>query len=144
MDAYQIGLAFWSPDLNLGFAIKESDDQFGNIFFNESLAVVFAIEWAAHLPNHPHCILVHTDSMNTVDIWHLLTPQSDNIPLMLYAVEVMMDCNIDIRVVHIPGSEILVANALSQSLFDTTINHEPALQVSSFTPPQHQMRARQE
>ena len=36
-DASQIGLAFWSPDLNLSFVapIEESDDQFGNIFFNE-------------------------------------------------------------------------------------------------------------
>ena len=114
-DASQIGLAFWSPDLNLSFVapIKESDDHFGNIFFNEALAVVSAIEWAAHLPNHPRCVLVHTDSMNTVEIWHSLAPQGDNIPLMLYAVEVMMDHNIDIRVVHIPGSENLIADALS-------------------------------
>ncbi len=92
-DASQTSLAFWSPDLDLGFIalIKESDVQFSNIFFNEALAVVSAIEWAAHLPNHPQCVLVQTDSMNTVDIWHSLAPQSDNITLMLYAVEVMMD-----------------------------------------------------
>ncbi len=82
--------------------------------------------------------------MNTVEIWHSLAPQGNNILLMLYAVEVMMDHNIDIRVVHIPGSENLIADALSRSLFDTAINHEPALQVSSFTPPRQQMRAREE
>ena len=73
--------------------------------------------------------------MNTIEIWHSLAPQNDNIPLMLYAVELMMDQNINIQVVHILGSENLVADALSCSLFHTAINHEPALQVSSFTPP---------
>ena len=59
-DASQTSLAFWSPDLDLGFValIKESDVQFGNIFFNEALAVVSAIKWTAHLPNHPQHVLV--------------------------------------------------------------------------------------
>src|SRR5260370_2359817 len=105
-DASLTSLAFWSPDLDLGFIalIKESDDQFRNIFFNEALAVVSAIEWMAHLPNHPQCVLVQTNSMNTVKMWHSLAPQSDNISLMLYGVEVMMNWNVDVQVVHILGS----------------------------------------
>ena len=80
-DASQTSLAFWSPDLDLGFMapIKESNDQFRNIFFNEALAVVSAIEGTAHLPNHPQHVLVQTDSMNTVKIWHSLAPHGNNI-----------------------------------------------------------------
>ena len=63
---------------------------------------------------------------------------------MLYAVEVMMNQNVDVQVVHIPGSENLIADALSCSLFDTTLNHRPALQVSLFTPPQQQLGTREE
>ena len=59
-DASNVGLAFWSPDVESAFVapIKDSDICYGDIFFNEALAVVCAIDWAAHLPDKPHCILV--------------------------------------------------------------------------------------
>ncbi len=77
-DASNVGLAFWSPEVESAFVepIKDSDIRFGDIFFNEALAVVSAIEWAAHLPDKPRHILIHTDSMNTVDIFHSLVADS--------------------------------------------------------------------
>ena len=54
------GLAFWSPDLQIAqvASIAESDLQYGDIFFNEALGVLSAIEWAANLPHWPHHILI--------------------------------------------------------------------------------------
>ncbi len=54
-DASNVGLAFWSLEVELAFVepIKDLDICFGDIFFNEALAVVSAIEWAAHLPDKP-------------------------------------------------------------------------------------------
>ena len=59
-DASNVGLDFWSPDVESAFVapIKDSDICYGDIFFNEALAVVCAIDWATHLPDKPHCILV--------------------------------------------------------------------------------------
>ena len=59
-DASGGGLAFWSLDLQITQValIAESDLWYGNIFFNEALAVLSAIEWAANLPHWPHHILI--------------------------------------------------------------------------------------
>ena len=88
----QSGLAFWIPDLNITFlsSIKELDLCYGDIFFNEALAVVSAIKWAANLPDHPQWILIQLDSMNTVDMFNTLALDQPLIPLMIWAVEVMM------------------------------------------------------
>ncbi len=41
-DASQTGLGFWMPDLNIAFLsmIEESNLHYGDIFFNEVLAVI--------------------------------------------------------------------------------------------------------
>src|SRR5260370_24335673 len=115
MDASQTGLAFWTLDLNLAYvtSIKELDVRYGDIFFNEALAVISAIEWAAHLLEHPHQILIQMDSMNTVDIWHSLTPQDGYTLLLLYRVKIMMDYSVDVQVTHILGTDNMVPDALS-------------------------------
>ncbi len=55
MDASNVGLAFWSPEVVSAFVspIVDLDIRYGDIFFNEALAVVSAINWAAHLPDKP-------------------------------------------------------------------------------------------
>ena len=140
-DASQTGLAFWVPELNVGFvsAIEDSDLHYGDIFFNEALAVVSAIEWVANLPERPQRILVRSDSMNTVDMFNTLAPEPLFILLMIRAVEIMMDHGVDIRVVHIPGVENHVADALSQSLLDAAHAICPDLKISSFKPPRDEL-----
>ena len=123
--------------------IKESDIQYDDIFFNEALAVVSALEWAAHLLEHPHQILIQTNSMNMVNIWHSLAPLDDYALLLLYRVEIMMDYSVDVWVTHIPGTDNMVTNALSRSLFDTATNYIPDLQISSFTPPCEKLGVKQ-
>ncbi len=59
-DASGSGLAFWIPVLEVAFVawIEEHDLCFGDIFFNEALAVISALEWAAHLPDHPRQLFI--------------------------------------------------------------------------------------
>ncbi len=142
-DASQTGLAFWVPELNVGFvsAIEDSDLHYGDIFFNEALAVVSAIEWVANLPERPQRILVRSDSMNTVDMFNTLAPEPLFILLMIRAVEIMMDHGVDIRVVHIPRVENHVADALSRSLLDAAHAICPDLKISSFKPPRDELGA---
>ena len=114
-DASNVGLAFWSPTLDLAFvaSIEVTDLHYGDTFFNEVLVVVSAIDWAMHLPNKPQHILLRTDSMNTVDIFHSLAAQPNYVLLLFQVVETMMDSGVDVRVVHIPGDKNTIADALS-------------------------------
>ena len=143
-DASGSGLAFWIPEMDIAFysAIHESMTRAGDIFFNEALAVVSALHWVSALLSPPHRLVIRTDSMNTVDIFHSLTALDDYNDLLLHAVEVMMDFNIDLRVVHIPGNENTVADALSRSLFETATNLHPSLEIQVFTPPRDELGAR--
>src|SRR5258708_37472879 len=114
-DALNVGLAFWSPEVESAFVapIKDSNICYGDIFFNEALAVICTIDWAAHLPDKPCHILIQTGSMNTIDIFHSLAAEPNHVLLLLRAVELMMDFGVDVWVVHIPGSENVVADTLS-------------------------------
>ena len=84
-DTSQTGLAFWTPELNMAFLsmIEESNLHYGDIFFNEALAVISTIEWAVNLPDRPQRILVHSDSMNTIDMFNTLAPDQPFILLMI-------------------------------------------------------------
>ena len=128
---------FWTPDLDVAFtsSIHETNLHYGNIFFNEALAVLSAIEWAAYLQEWPQQILIQTDSMNTVDMFNTMAPETDLIPLMFRAIEIMMNSGVDVRVVHIPGVDNIVADALSCSLFDMAHKIRSGLKISTFKPP---------
>ena len=121
-----MGLAFWSPDLLVACIapITNTDIWYGDIFFNEGLAVVSAIEWAASLPGHPKHLIVQTDSMNMVDIFHSLFAEPDYILLLLRAVEVMMDKEIKVSMVHIPGTENLIADAVGRIMVCCRTHHQ--------------------
>ena len=80
--------------------------------------------------------------MNMVDIFHSLSSDPDYTLLLLQAVEVMMDLQVDVRVVHIPGDENTVADALSHALYNIALSYEPNLRISTFKPPREQVGAR--
>ncbi len=145
-DASGVGLAFWSPEVESAVVgpIKESDSHYGDIFFNEALAVVSAIEWAAHLPDKLWRILICTDSMNTVDIFHSLAAELNYVSLLLKAVEIMMDFGVDVQVIHIPSVENIVADGLSWLLFLVASTHQLGLRISTFQPPRDELGARRE
>ncbi len=136
-NASNIGLAFWSPEVESAFveSIKDSNVHYGNIFFNKALAVISAIDWAAHLPDKPWHILIHTNSMNTVDIFHLLMANLNYILLLFKVVEIMMDFGVDIQVVHILDTENALADALSCLLFQVANTLHPGLNITIFQPP---------
>src|SRR5258707_4526490 len=136
-DASNVGLAFWSPEVEAAFveSIKDTDVCYGDIFFNKALAVISAIEWVAHLPDKPWWVLIYTDSMNTVDIFHSLAADPNYILLLFWAVEIMMDFGVDVQVVHIPGTKNVIVDALSCLLFQVVTSLHPGLNISIFQPP---------
>jgi hypothetical protein len=138
------GLAFWIPEMNMAFysAIHDMMLQAGDIFFNEALAIVSALKWVSMLQSPPQCLVICTDSMNTVDIFHSLTALDDYNDLLLHAIKLMMDFDIDLCVVHIPGNNNTVADTLSRSLFCTAKDLHPSLDIWVFTPPWNELGVR--
>ena len=133
-DASSQALGFWSPQHNTGFISPLVNDS-NTIFFNEALCVISALNWAVHLSPRPRKIAIHTDSLNTVQIFNTLKAEHDYNPLLMYAAALLMDCEVHLCVFFIPGAENMVADALSQLLPNVTISISPNLEISLFTPP---------
>src|SRR5260370_5037841 len=63
-DASALGLTFWAPSLkvaHIAHPVVDSDQIF-NIFFNEALAILAALEWALTLHLTPQHVTIHMDS----------------------------------------------------------------------------------
>lgn len=71
---------------------------------------------------------LHTDSLNTVEIFYTLKAEHDYNPLL-------MDLNAQLRVFFIPGTENTVADALSRLLPHVAQSLSPLIQIHPFMPP---------
>jgi hypothetical protein len=146
-DACLSNVAFWTPNHNLGFycplnLIPTSSFPYhtrSEILFLEALAVVSALEHASNFSHHPSSaplrVVVYTDSSNSVDIFDSLHAQPEYNPLLLTAVDLSLNSNIDFRILHIPGHLNNIADALSRQLFARAKSLVPDLTISMFTPP---------
>ncbi|KAL4252527.1 hypothetical protein AB1N83_014297 [Pleurotus pulmonarius] len=113
-------LAFWVPTRSLGFVAPLPEAPFApasTIFFFEALAVLSALQWAASLTHRPKRLAIYSDSMNTVQIFDSMRADKPYNAILFAACDILIASNIDLRVYHIPGSENIVADALSRSLF---------------------------
>ena len=143
-DACPIGLAFWFPAADFGFQHALSPDvPSPGIFFHESLAVVSALSWFIHnVPLRPCMrIAIYSDNLNTVDMFNTLRAQPLYNPLLITAVDLLLDHGVDLRVFHIPGQDNIVADALSRFRFDTVALYAPSLQIFKFQPPRLKLGA---
>jgi hypothetical protein len=139
-DACLTGLAFYVPSRALAFYTPTLENgQRRHIFFWEALAVDSVVRWATELTTQPKCVLVFTNSMNTVDIFHSLKAQQEYNPLLLFTVSLLLHSSISLRVNHIPGEQNHIADALSRALFHTATGLHPGLTVQLFSPPQDAM-----
>ncbi|PBK95298.1 hypothetical protein ARMGADRAFT_926123, partial [Armillaria gallica] len=107
------------------------------IFYFEALCVCAAIHWVANTlsPDLRKRVTIFTDNTNTVDIFNSLRATPTYNPILKSAVNVMISHCIDLRVLHIPGSENDVADALSRSQFSKAQKLVPNLIILPFKPP---------
>jgi len=143
-DACPIGLAFWFPAADFGFQHALSPDvPSPGIFFHESLAVVSALSWFIHnVPLRRRMwIAIYSDNLNTVDMFNTLRAQPLYNPLLITAVDLLLDHGVDLRVFHIPGQDNIVADALSRFRFDTVALYAPSLRIFKFQPPRLKLGA---
>ncbi len=136
-DACLDGMAFWYPDHNVGYYCEiqqHLNNQF--IFYWEALCVLSALSHAATTSETPMKILIFTDNTNTVDIFHSLRCLPEYNAILKQSVDIRITTNHQLRVLHVPGEDNVIADALSRRDFVKAIKHAPGLKLRFFEPPQ--------
>ena len=92
-DACKIRLAFWVPSLKVAFigdSVIQKDAPF-NIFYNEALTVLAALEWSSSLAPIPRRVAIHTDSTNSLNIFNSLCVSDIYNPILMSAITIWID-----------------------------------------------------
>lgn len=136
------GMGFWIPELLLGFhALVPSSPPKDTIFFWEALCVVAALEWFCVTMRADESltarlrVTIKTDNSNTVALFDSLHALPAYNSLLRNAVDLLITHDVDVRVLHIPGSDNVVADAISRSRFADACAHAPGLLIRTFQPP---------
>ena len=136
-DACPEGMGFWYPTLNMAFysptPFHENPDL---IFYFEALCVHSAL-FDAHRRTRTArggLFVIHTDNSNTVDIFSSLRALPPYNHLLKTAVDILNLGNHDMRVLHIPGVDNAVADAISRADFQHAITLVPCLKITKFEP----------
>ena len=136
-DASLSGLGFWFPQSNDGYTsplpIKRPSEW---IYYFEALAVASALTECITIVPSPDCIILYTDNSNTVDMFNTLRVTSPYNLILRYSVDLLITHKWDLRVLHIPGDQNVVADALSRNNLALANSLVPGLTIYDFTPPQ--------
>lgn len=135
-DACPEGLGFWYPVLKEGYyAPTPVNVPSDVIFYFESLCVLSAlVDVQTRVPRGSK-ILIYTDNANTVGIFRSLRCLPPYNHLLKQAVDVMIQNDFSLRVLHIPGEDNVIADALSRVQFSVALHIEPTLKFFTFNPP---------
>src|SRR5258708_1276875 len=113
--------------------VIDAEKQF-NVFFNEALTILAALEWAVTLESPPKCLAIHTDSMTSFGIFNSLRVISTYNPIILQSVKVWLKSKIDLQVFHVDSKKNTVADALLCHLINLAHHFPPALLIHHFNP----------
>ena len=136
-DACPEGMGFWYPNLNIGFYSPTPHHEQPNlIFYFEALCVHSAL-FDAHRRAGSQVegrFVIYTDNSNTVDIFSSLRALPPYNHLLKTAVDILDSGRHDLRVLHVPGVDNAVADALSRRDFMRAIALTPGLKIANFEP----------
>ena len=104
------------------------------IFFFEALAVCCMIHLATQF-HHVTCLLIITDNTNTFDIFASFRALPIYNPILMSAIDVILEHRLYLQVFYLPGPENFVADALLQYKNDLAMTLISALNIKTFTPP---------
>jgi hypothetical protein len=135
-DACPNGMGFWYPTSKDGYyAPTPVNIPSDVIFYYQSLCVVSAIVNVQSKAPHGSKILIYTDNLNTVDIFRSLRCLPPYNHLLKTAIDILISKDYSLRVLHVPGDENTVADALSRVRFSVALGLEPNLRLYTFNPP---------
>jgi len=128
-------MGFWYPHLQIAFIAPTPAHWNPNlIFYFEALCVLCAL-WDIH--QHSPCgsrLVIYTDNYNTVNIFNTLRCLPEYNHLLKASVDILIDGDHSLWVLHVPGTENDVVDALSHSQFSRALQLKPNLCISSFDP----------
>ncbi|KAF8966887.1 hypothetical protein BDZ97DRAFT_1603120, partial [Flammula alnicola] len=135
-DACLFGMGFWSPSLCRAFQHDVQLSEKTTIFFYEAYTVLCALHWALRfIKPQPTRILICTDNMNTVNMFHSLRATPTYNPILLTAVDLLIRFNAQLRVSYVPGNQNVVADALSRFQNHVARAACPRIAILPFQPP---------
>ena len=137
LDTCLSGYSFWCIKLNKGFyAATSSDILPTHIFFHKAYAVVCALHWACGEGiDGLRRVVIKSDNTNTVDIFNSLKAHGIYNDLLKFVVGLLMDHDVELRIIHIPRDTNLIADALSCFQLDEVARLKPSLVVTRYQPP---------
>jgi len=145
-DACLVGMGFWWPDKCVGFYSPVPDGlNEEQIFYFEALCVLAALHHIidSQLPPPSSRILIYTDNDNTVAIFNTMRCLPRYNSILISAADVLMNRNLHLHVLHIPGEQNYVADAISWNNFNLARQYVPGIAISPFTPPRLMLGAAQ-
>ena len=104
------------------------------IFFFEALAVCSAIHLSRNFTKSSR-LIIYTDNSNTFDIFNSLRALPPYNRILISAMNVLMDNDLDLRVLLIPGKDNIIADPLSRFRNNLAIQLAPRLSILNFIPP---------
>lgn len=136
-DACISGMGFWYPGRCAGYySLVPENIPSEWIFYREALCVTSAIH---HFFSQPQLsskkLVIYTDNTNTVDIFNSLKCLPPYNSLLRHTVDLLLQNDHQLRVIHVPGKLNLVADALSRRQPLRAIQLVPHLSIDLFEPP---------
>jgi hypothetical protein len=136
-DACPEGMGFWYPNLNIAFySPTPCYENPTLIFYFEALCVHSAL-FDAHRRTRTKGtgrFIIYTDNSNTVDIFNTLRALPPYNHLLKTAIDILNCGDNDMRVLHVPGVDNAVADALSRADFHRALDLAANLKISTFDP----------
>ena len=133
-DACPQGMGFWYPETHKGFYSPTPNDGCERfIFYFEALCVLSALYNANASAPYASRILIYTDNQNTVDIFNSLRCTPEYNPILKASIDITLAHEHDLRILHVPGVENGVADALSRCDFSRALDLVPELTIHTFS-----------
>jgi len=127
-DACMEGMGFWYPDHSIGYyspVLEDIPTDF--IFYYEALCILSALLHAAETSTSPIRIVIFTNNTNTVDIFNSMCGLPTYNYILHSSVDVRLKTEHQLRVLHVPGSENAVADAISHRELARALSLHPGL-----------------
>ncbi|KAE9403286.1 hypothetical protein BT96DRAFT_801590, partial [Gymnopus androsaceus JB14] len=141
-DASNTGLSFVYAGNGFCYQLHSTEGKTPvDIFFRELLAILSLLHHIASKPTPPRHILIHSDSLDSVEVPNSLSAREQSHNAILLAISaIVLKTGVDLRVRHIAGKKNIKADLLSRLLIEDYKLQFPSDCVRLFEPPRSYCR----